>query len=360
MTGHGGGNGHHGYGGVMGADNSADDPYSQHNNPNNGGYSDGLYHRDDSTTDGDGSVLGWPQQRVDAVFYSMVCDLAGAPKELIDPVTGEVVGYATYTLFGKRHWAGMVSTPLLFTGQYEDTESGWVYNRFRYYDPHAGVYNAQDPLGLLANTGTAQGYVTNPVIWVDILGLKKCDMETGHRPRHIKGVPRKNPAKTKATALDGTNPTNSNKNCVRCVSAWAARKLGYDVHAAPEQFKKFGSYRSPSEYAASFWKDVHHQSPQWFEGSLPDRGFTLEDAQHVITESMPEGSYGFIRFRMTHMSHVMGWEKIGGETHFVEPQCPNFNVDQYSRMAWPDTIRWTRIDDKVPTQRVFEIIKGVF
>ena len=355
-----GGIGHYpgGYRENTGGNNNADDPYNQRNSRNNGGYSGGPYNHNDSTT-GDG-VLGWPQEHVDAVFYSMVCDLAGAPKELINPTTGEVVGYATYTLFGKRHWAGEVSTPLLFTGQYEDTESGWVYNRFRYYDPHAGVYNAQDPLGLLANTGTAQGYVTNPVTWVDILGLKKCDMETGHRPRHIKGVPRKNPAKTKATALDGTNPTNSNKNCVRCVSAWAARKLGYDVHAAPEQFKKFGSYRSPSEYAASFWKDVHHQSPQWFEGSLPDRGFTLEDAQHVITESMPEGSYGFIRFRMTHMSHVMGWEKIGGETHFVEPQCPNFNVDQYSRMAWPDTIRWTRIDDKVPTQRVFEIIKGVF
>ena len=121
--------------------------------------------------DGVGGVLGWPQQRVDAVFYSMVCDLAGAPKELINPTTGEVVGYATYTLFGKRHWAGTVNTPLLFTGQYEDTESGWVYNRFRYYDPHAGVYNAQDPLGLLANTGTAQGYVTNPVVYIDFLGL---------------------------------------------------------------------------------------------------------------------------------------------------------------------------------------------
>jgi len=124
-------------------------------------------------------VLGWSQERVDAVFYSMVCDLAGAPKELIDPMTGEVVGYATYTLFGKRQWVGMVSTPLLFTGQYEDAESGWVYNRFRYYDPHAGVYNAQDPLGLLASTGTTQGYVTNPVTWVDVLGLKGC----GRKPK---------------------------------------------------------------------------------------------------------------------------------------------------------------------------------
>ncbi|MFC2374164.1 MAG: RHS repeat-associated core domain-containing protein, partial [Corynebacterium matruchotii] len=162
VTGYGGGTGHYpgGYRENTGGSNNADDPYSQHNNPNNGDGSDG--------------VLGWPQERVDAVFYSMVCDLAGAPKELIDPTTGEVVGYATYTLFGKRHWAGIVSTPLLFTGQYEDAESGWVYNRFRYYDPHAGVYNAQDPLGLLANLGTAQGYVTNPVTWVDILGLKGC------------------------------------------------------------------------------------------------------------------------------------------------------------------------------------------
>ena len=173
-----GGNGYYpgSYSGHTGGHNNADDPYSQHNNPNNGGYSDSPYHRDDSaTSDGSDSVLGWPQQRVDAVFYSMVCDLAGAPKELIDPMTGEVVGYATYTLFGKRHWAGTVSTPLLFTGQYEDTESGWVYNRFRYYDPHAGVYNAQDPLGLLANLGTAQGYVTNPVIWFDVLGLQSCE-----------------------------------------------------------------------------------------------------------------------------------------------------------------------------------------
>ena len=152
VTGHGDGNGYYpgGYSGDTGGNNNADDPYSQHNNPNNGGYNDSPYHRDDSATgDGAGGVLGWPQERVDAVFYSMVCDLAGAPKELIDPATGEIVGYATYTLFGKRHWAGTVNTPLLFTGQYEDTESGWVYNRFRYYDPHAGVYNAQDPLGLL-------------------------------------------------------------------------------------------------------------------------------------------------------------------------------------------------------------------
>ena len=60
----------------------------------------------------------------------------------------------------------------MFAGQYEDQESGWVYNRFRFYDPAGGVYGAQDPLGVGSNVGTAQGYVANPLTWVDALGLK--------------------------------------------------------------------------------------------------------------------------------------------------------------------------------------------
>lgn len=47
-----------------------------------------------------------------------------------------------------------------------------MYNRFRFYDPAGGVYGAQDPLGVGPNVGTAQGYVANPLTWVDALGLK--------------------------------------------------------------------------------------------------------------------------------------------------------------------------------------------
>ncbi|EID50181.1 RHS repeat-associated core domain protein [Rothia aeria F0474] len=65
-----------------------------------------------------------------------------------------------------------MDSPVLFAGQYEDQESGWVYNRFRFYDPAGGVYGAQDPLGVGPNVGTAQGYVANPLTWVDALGLK--------------------------------------------------------------------------------------------------------------------------------------------------------------------------------------------
>ena len=117
------------------------------------------------------SVDGWSQDQVDAVFYAMVSDLTGAPKELVDVTTGGIVGYSKQSLFGKRTWFGEKSSPLLFAGQYEDAESGWVYNRFRYYNAAFGMYNAQDPLGVGPNLASAQAYVDNPTTWVDILGL---------------------------------------------------------------------------------------------------------------------------------------------------------------------------------------------
>ena len=63
-------------------------------------------------------------------------------------------------------------TPLRLAGHYEDAESGWAYNRFRYYSPTLGAYNAQDPLGLAPRLASAQGYVDHAAFWVDVLGLK--------------------------------------------------------------------------------------------------------------------------------------------------------------------------------------------
>ena len=78
------------------------------------------------------------------------------------------------TLYGKRTWHGRCTSPLLFAGQYEDAESGWAYNRFRYYNPALGAYNSQDPLGLAPRLASAQGYVDHAAHWVDVLGLHGC------------------------------------------------------------------------------------------------------------------------------------------------------------------------------------------
>ena len=118
-------------------------------------------------------MCGWSQHQVDALFYALVADLAGAPQELIDLDDGSVAGWVTQSLYGRRCWRG-VDSPLLFIGQYEDQESGWVYNRFRLYDPWSGVYGSQDPLGVAPNPATPYGYLGNPVLWVDPDALKAC------------------------------------------------------------------------------------------------------------------------------------------------------------------------------------------
>ena len=99
--------------------------------------------------------IGVDQAAVDATFFALVADMAGAPRELVDTDTGDIAGRVSQSLYGRRTWRGGASSPLLFAGQYEDAESGWVYNRFRFYDPAAGVYGAQDPLGVAAKVATA-------------------------------------------------------------------------------------------------------------------------------------------------------------------------------------------------------------
>ena len=133
-----------------------------------------------------------PSGSPDSTFYAMISDFAGAPRELVDVTTGGVVGYSKQSLFGKRAWFGEKSSPLLFAGQYEDAESGWVYNRFRYYNTAFGMYNAQDPLGVGPNLASAQAYADNPTTWVDAMGLAAHKVKSGTPPfvlrAHNKGV----------------------------------------------------------------------------------------------------------------------------------------------------------------------------
>jgi RHS repeat-associated protein len=62
---------------------------------------------------------------------------------------------------------------LRFQGQYFDEETGLHYNRFRYYDPDTGRFVGQDPIGLEGGENAYQ-YASNPISWIDTLGLKRC------------------------------------------------------------------------------------------------------------------------------------------------------------------------------------------
>ena len=67
-------------------------------------------------------------------------------------------------------YSEIISNNIHFQGQYFDEETGLHYNRYRYYSPYVGRFVSKDPIGLLGGHNV-YGYTTNPVEWVDPLGL---------------------------------------------------------------------------------------------------------------------------------------------------------------------------------------------
>ncbi len=112
------------------------------------------------------------QQWFDQRFYAIVTDLIGAPMEMVD-AGGSLVHRSNATLWGYETpaQASRIDCPLRFPGQYFDTETGFHYNLYRFYDPAIARYERSDPLGLAAGSNP-YAYVANPQTWMDPLGLK--------------------------------------------------------------------------------------------------------------------------------------------------------------------------------------------
>jgi RHS repeat-associated protein len=112
-----------------------------------------------------------PQHVIDRQFHAIVTDLVGAPTELITQ-DGRVDWRRHSGLWGNHYrTAGSGTNCLLrFPGQYHDFETGLDYNAHRYYDPDTGRYITPDPLGL-DPAPNHHGYVTNPLAYLDPLGL---------------------------------------------------------------------------------------------------------------------------------------------------------------------------------------------
>ncbi|MFI2027089.1 putative T7SS-secreted protein [Streptomyces buecherae] len=131
--------------------------------------------------------------QTDTRFHAIVTDLVGTPQELVTP-TGTLAWTPRTTLWGTPlptpPHAQDLDCPLRFPGQYADPETGLHYNYFRHYDPETGRYASPDPLGLEAGWNP-QGYVVNPLGWLDPLGLAPdCPrkMTRGEMVRETPGV----------------------------------------------------------------------------------------------------------------------------------------------------------------------------
>ena len=121
-------------------------------------------------------------------------DHLGTPKRLTDD-TGTVVWAAEHAPFGRAVVddnpdgdATTVTFNVRFPGQYFDSETGLHYNYHRYYDPSSGRYLRSDPIGL---EGGINAYVYgdgNPVVNIDIFGLRTSAPPPFRSPLH-RGLP---------------------------------------------------------------------------------------------------------------------------------------------------------------------------
>ena len=103
--------------------------------------------------------------------FSIVSNYLGTPTQMYNS-KGEQVWAADTSIYGEllNLKENREACPFRYPGQYEDTETGLYYNRFRYYDPESGVYISQDPMRMSGGLGL-YSYVHDPNFWVDMFGL---------------------------------------------------------------------------------------------------------------------------------------------------------------------------------------------
>jgi RHS repeat-associated protein len=81
----------------------------------------------------------------------------------------------TYDSFGNiTNITGSLRNPFQYTGREFDSETGLYEYRTRYYDPVAGRFNGEDPIGFNGGKNFYAYVGNNPINDVDPLGLAKC------------------------------------------------------------------------------------------------------------------------------------------------------------------------------------------
>ncbi|WP_142557586.1 RHS domain-containing protein [Streptococcus mitis] len=78
------------------------------------------------------------------------CDQIGVPREMTD-IHGNLLWYGEYTAWGRLKKDERVykdtHQPFRVQNQYFDEKTGLHYNFFRYYEPDAGRFVNQEPIG---------------------------------------------------------------------------------------------------------------------------------------------------------------------------------------------------------------------
>ena len=80
--------------------------------------------------------------------------------------------YGWGKLKSETNVTGTAHQPFRLQNQYFDEETGLHYNLMRYYEPEAGRFVNQDPIGLFSGNNLYQ-FAPNAQIWIDYWGLAR-------------------------------------------------------------------------------------------------------------------------------------------------------------------------------------------
>lgn len=176
--------------------------------------------------------------------------------------------------------------------------------------------------------------------------------ERGKRPPRIRGLSRKNPQKSRDTALSGANPCQDTENCVLSCHAWLLRKLGYNTVAPPGPYDPPGVAGSTAVHSTKFWHTQAGHPPAWSnrKGSTPA---TIR----VQLNQTPVGHYGLLRYS-GFPSHVMGWEHRKDGIVLVDPQS---GTETQAGFLFGDhgSFQWVDMTDCKPTAGIASLFEEV-
>ena len=137
-------------------------------------------------------------------------DQVGIPREMTD-IHGNLLWYGEYTAWGRLKKDERVyknaHQPFRLQNQYFDEETGLHYNLMRYYEPEAGRFVNQDPIGLWGGDNLYQ-FAPNVQGWFDLLGMARQKARPGtygaERARHTGGETNHVPAFNSYQGLPNT------------------------------------------------------------------------------------------------------------------------------------------------------------
>lgn len=155
-------------------------------------------------------------------------------------------------------------------------------------------------------------------------------------------------------------------NCQRCVTAYEARRRGFDVTAKP-CYSVTDKYASNFGFALPYNRGERKISTLWHEAGVSFgnvKNFTKADCKAAIEGCMAQygnGSRAIIHGYWEHnqQGHVFIAENVGGKVQFFDPQSGSMDCSSHLDMMNPRSMYILRIDDLPFNSEIVGVVENV-